>query len=71
MDNTASPSVRVSDYPQLRAISWHVRDDAEIDELDALKLYERNWRFVENLDDRERAFIRHLADVYSGGKLLV
>lgn len=71
MGNSDTPTVRVSDYPQLRAISWHVRDDAELLETDALRLYERNWRFVGDLDDRERAFIQHLADVYSGGKLLV
>ncbi|WP_072804378.1 hypothetical protein [Rhodococcoides yunnanense] len=67
----SEPTVRVADYPQLRAISWHVGDDTVVSELAALQLYERNWRFVGDLDAREQAFIQHLADVYSGGKLLV
>ncbi|MFT4127391.1 MAG: hypothetical protein QM662_14325 [Gordonia sp. (in: high G+C Gram-positive bacteria)] len=64
---TPQPTLRVDAYSQLRAIT-------EISEIDALHLYERNWRFVGELDDRERAFIAHLAhlaDTYSGGRLLV
>lgn len=52
MSSVDSPTIRVSDYPQLRAISWHVRDDAEIAETDAMRLYERNRRFVGELDGR-------------------
>lgn len=63
--------VRVGDYPQLRAIAWQLRDDTELTEFDALRLYERNWRYVAELDDNEAAFVQHLADTYSGGRLLV
>ncbi len=66
-----APVVRVADYPQLRSIAWSLRVDAEISELDALSLYERNWRHVGDLDDRESDFVRHLAEQYSGGRLLV
>jgi len=71
MRNPDTPIVRVSDYPQLRAISWHVGDATEMPETDALRMYERNWRFVGELDQHEKAFVQHLADAYSGGKLLV
>lgn len=64
--------VRIGDYPQLRAVCWHVAcADVQISEVDALHLYERQWRFVGDLDDNERAFIQYLADAYSAGRLLV
>lgn len=65
--------VRIGDYPQLRAIAWHLRRDTELDEGEALQLYERNWRHVDQraMGDDERAFVRHLADTYSRGVLLV
>lgn len=66
-----APTVSIADHPQLRAIAWHLRDSSEISEREALSLYERNWRFVGDLDEHEAAFIQHLADTYSGGKLLV
>ncbi|NMO02347.1 hypothetical protein HH308_14100 [Gordonia sp. TBRC 11910] len=63
--------VRISDYPQLRAIAWHLAADTVITEQDALRLYERNWRHVGELTDDEARFVQHLADTYSGGRLLV
>ncbi len=66
-------SVRVGDYPQLKAIAWQVRPDTELSEMDALRTYERNWRHVDQaaMSEAERAFVQHLADVYSRGVLLV
>ena len=66
-------TVRVGDYPQLRQIGWQLRDDTELTEEEALHLYERNWRHVDRdaMDEREREFVQHLADVYSHGRLLV
>ncbi|WP_128645079.1 hypothetical protein [Rhodococcus sp. BS-15] len=66
-----APLIRVADYPQLQAIAWSLRADAEISEQEALRLYERNWRHVGELSDREDVFVRHLAECYSGGRLLV
>lgn len=65
--------VRVGDYRQLRAIAWQLRRDTELDEVEALQLYERNWRHVDQsaIGDDERAFVRHLADTHSRGVLLV
>jgi hypothetical protein len=69
-DRTA-PTVRVSDYPQLRLIAWSLRSDAIVTEADALGIYERNWRHVEALDDREAHFVQHLVETCGGGRRLV
>lgn len=72
MEHTPARTVRIGDYPQLRAVCWHLASvDVQIAEVDALHLYERQWRFVGDLDDDERAFIQYLADTYSAGRLLV
>lgn len=65
------PLIRVADYPQLRAVASALRPDAEISERDALSLYERNWRHIGELGGPEKGFVRHLADCYSSGHLLV
>ncbi len=82
-DHSASPTpsnasgeeatARIGDYRQLSAIAWQLHADTEISELDALRLYERNWRHVDQsaMSDEERAFVQRLADAYSGGVLLV
>lgn len=63
--------VRVGDFPQLRLIAWHLDVDTRLRERDALRLYERHWRHVGDLTTAEAEFIQHLADTYSGGRLLV
>ena len=73
---TTSPApatVRVGDYPQLQAIAWQLRADTELSGVDALHLYERNWRHVDQsaISDEERALIQQLADTHSMGVLLV
>ena len=72
-DETAADTVRVGDYPQLQAIAWQLRADTELPGIDALRLYERNWRHVDHdsMSDDERALVQRLADTYSGGVLLV
>ncbi|GAB7006401.1 hypothetical protein JCM18899A_38740 [Nocardioides sp. AN3] len=66
-------TVRVGAYPGLRALAWQTDAGTTITETEALNLYERGWRHLdqENLTDREKAFIQHLADTYSHGRLLV
>ena len=39
--------IRLADFPQLRMLAWNRPADAEVDEAEALALYEANWRFVE------------------------
>ncbi len=66
-------TVRVHDYPQLRRIAWQLAGDTELDEREALDLYERNWRHVDlaAMDAREHEFVQYLADTWSHGRLLV
>ena len=65
--------VAVGDYAGLRALAWQTDAGTDITETEALNLYERGWRHLdqETLTDREKAFIQHLADTYSHGRLLV
>lgn len=66
-------TVRVGDFPQLRAIAWQLRPETELTGIEALELYERNWRHVDQvaMSDAERAFVQQLADTHSAGVLLV
>lgn len=66
-------TVRVGDFPQLHAIAWQLRAETELSGLEALQLYERNWRHVDQaaMTDAERALVQQLADTHSGGVLLV
>ncbi|MUL61088.1 hypothetical protein B5P44_00610 [Mycobacterium sp. CBMA 213] len=72
-DPTAEETVRVGDYPQLHAIAWQLRADTELTGAEAMQLYERNWRHVDQaaMSDEERAFVQQLAERRSGGVLLV
>lgn len=66
-------TIRVGDYPQLRAISWQLRNDTELTQVEALHLYERNWRHIDQdaMGADERRFVQFLADTHSAGVLLV
>lgn len=70
---TSEKTVRLGDYPQLHAIAWQLRAETELSSFEALQLYERNWRHVDQaaMTDAERAFVQQLADTHSGGVLLV
>ena len=65
--------VRISDYPQLRQISWHLAGLDQVTPADALRIYERNWRHVDQqaMDVHEQALVRHLVENYGNGTLLV
>src|SRR5260363_168846 len=54
--------IRLADFPQLRLITWNRCDDGMVDEREALAIYERNWRFVDQarLDENEKALIERL-----------
>lgn len=71
--DAATATVTVADYPGLRSLAWQTDAGTTITETEALNLYERGWRHLdqETLTDGERAFIQHLADTYSHGRLLV
>lgn len=66
-------AVHVADYPQLKLLAWSLRPDAELDEVQALALYEAGWRFVEQraLTQGERALIDRLVRTVGRGVLNV
>jgi len=69
-------SVRVSDYPQLQLLAWHLpgaKGDLAVPGALALALYERNWRHLEQatLIQRERDLIEALVKAHGNGVLLV
>lgn len=65
-------TVRVADYPQLQLLAWN-RNVAEIEDQEALALYESRWRFVEqsSLIPAERALIERLIRECGAGVLNV
>lgn len=54
--------IRLTDYPQLKQLAWQVHGIDELMPVEALSIYERNWRHVDvqNLDPRERDLIDSL-----------
>ncbi len=51
--------IRLADYPQLKQLAWQVHGVDELTPMEALSIYERNWRHVEahGLDPRERDLV--------------
>lgn len=39
--------IRLADYPQLKKLAWQVHGTDELTPLEALGIYERNWRHVD------------------------
>lgn len=39
--------IHLSDYPQLKQLAWQVHGTDELTPLEALSIYERNWRHVD------------------------
>lgn len=61
--------IRLEDYPQLRRLAWQVREGLEeLSPREALGLYERNWRHVdqEALQPAEKALISALRTALAG-----
>ena len=60
-------------YPQLHALCWNRHDGALLEGAEALALYERNWRFVEEaaFTPAERVLLDRLLAKYGHGTLLV
>lgn len=66
-------SVRLDAYPQLKRLAWQLHGVAEVSPDQALSLYERNWRHVDQtrLEPAERELVQVLMDELGGGRLLV
>ncbi|MFA6015651.1 MAG: helix-turn-helix transcriptional regulator [Gallionellaceae bacterium] len=54
--------IRLADYPQLKQLAWQVQGTDELTPVEALSIYERNWRHVDvrALEPRERDLIEAL-----------
>jgi hypothetical protein len=65
--------VHIDDYPQLRAVCWSRRNGDTCTEQEALALYERQWRLIDQkaLTPREQAFIDYLVKTHGNGVLMV
>lgn len=65
--------VRLAEFPQLKALARQLHDVDELSPVDALSLYERNWRHIDRsgMEPAERALLEALVDRLGGGRLLV
>ena len=65
--------VEIARYPQLRSLCWQRPADAVIDGRDALAVYERGWRHVDEaaMTPDERALLDALVRVHGNGVLNV
>jgi len=66
-------TLRLSDFPQLAALAWQLHGIDRLTPQEALDLYERNWRHVDQsaLGPQERELIERLTHTLGGGRLLV
>jgi len=65
--------IRLADYPQLERLAWQFQGASDVTPAEALGLYERNWRHIEQgaLAPHERALIQQLVASVGGSRLLV
>jgi transcriptional regulator with XRE-family HTH domain len=66
--------IHIKDYPQLSLLAWNLRQGTVLSDDEALSLYERNWRHVDQtcLTAAESALIRRLTRAAGHeGRLLV
>ena len=70
---TATDTIVIGDFPQLRLIAWNRNPQEAISGEEALDLYERNWRFVDEtaMTPDERAVLDRLIRDYGKGILHV
>jgi transcriptional regulator with XRE-family HTH domain len=65
--------IRLADYPQLERLAWQFQGASDVTPAEALSLYERNWRHIEQrtLAPHERELIQQLVASLGGSRLLV
>jgi len=73
MKQNTIPTLRIRDFPQLAFLCWSINKNGYLREDEALSLYERNWRFVDQsaLENEERELINRLVNKYGNGVLHV
>ena len=66
-------AIRLADYPELRRLAWQLKGVRALPPQEALQLYERNWRHVDQaaLVPLERELLGQLAARFRNGRLLV
>jgi transcriptional regulator with XRE-family HTH domain len=65
--------IQLADHPQLARLAWQYQGASDVSAAEALNLYERNWRHIDQsaLAPHERALIQSLVARLGGGRLLV
>lgn len=71
--SAAIDAVRLADYPQLRRLAWQLDAATVLTPVEALNLYERNWRHLDRdeLESSESALLQWLIATVGGGRALV
>lgn len=71
--NAKADTIVIGEFSQLRLIAWNRHPSDVITAEEALDLYERNWRFVDEnaMEPRERAMLDRLTREYGNGVLHV
>lgn len=70
---TAPTAIRLADHPQLARLAWQMPASTRLTPQEALGLYERNWRHIDQaaLAEPERALLAQLIAHEGRGRLLV
>ena len=65
--------IRLASYPQLKRLAWQLKATKTLTPEEALNLYERNWRHVDQkaMTARERELIESLLATFGRERLLV
>jgi transcriptional regulator with XRE-family HTH domain len=72
-ESSVPARIRLADYPQLERLAWQFQGASDVTPAEALSLYERNWRHIEQrtLAPHERELIQQLVASLGGSRLLV
>ncbi len=65
--------ILISDYPQLKQLSWQANTETKLRPLEALNIYERNWRHLDlpSMKPHERDLLNSLQIAFGKGRPLV
>ena len=63
-----SNCINLADYPQLKQLAWHVHGTQELTPTEALNIYDRNWRHID--EDLILPNEKKLIEVLRQGKLV-
>ena len=54
--------IKLDDYPALKKLAWQIKSGSELTAIEALDIYQRNWRYLDQneLSQKELSFINAL-----------